>query len=780
MKSRRDFELRFLAVAIWCLAMLAAPHSPAATTATFTADETGTFPGTIKLDRPSQVLTVDLGSLPKDATIFRAELILNPKARFQEIPVEPTTVHPVGQPEKKLAFNAPRCFGLDALDAVQAAVRSGEPLQLRLETTLRGVERLEVSFLEGKSRTRPPAVVGVEVRHRSGQSLVVFREPNFGGYPDFKTGADVARHKEQLLKDRPGLRYRIWRSPERITPATIVKARLVGECGPLTGWNDTYHQGRTNEKPPVRYRVDDGGEPVPWGTGIYAHNPTQAGEVYYAVTVAMDGEEDLDALGAGNTTAESVKETVGPGEPILQWVEQLDQEERWHYRHGELVRLVYTRWEVPPRASRASVPIDYLVVIPLTPLPSGELKEPQYKSYRVEPAPVGLHLHCWGGSLNGGYGWWYNGHRGSVLIASNQIPYDWWTGYHESRGTRKTFGDGVVRPFTMRRTFAFLDWAAQQHREAPKSVRRFWPELDLTRVFAAGNSMGGSGAPMFAIRYGDRIAWALGWVGVHVPELSPQFKSSYLLCYGPRDQAITMPDEKTSPWDYFSDVWWLKNNMARDTGLIIASNGKNDGGIGWKQAFRFARALQETRRPHLFNWDIQGHGTHTRIGANFDLDVRTDQTLPAFTNCSLDDNLGTGTRKTDEQIEAERQRQEAEIAAGKRKHVHLDPYDGDSRGQCNAYLWWHTDDVVDTDDAWEMTLLLKVGAPQDSCTVSLTPRRCQRFRPQAGEWLTWTNTSARGGGRIGSGEVVVDRWGLVTIERLVVDKGGNRIAVKRK
>ena len=121
----------------------------------------------------------------------------------------------------------------------------------------------------------------------------------------------------------------------------------------------------------------------------------------------------------------------------------------------------------------------YLVVLPLTPRPEGTLKEPQYKSYRVEPAPVGLHLHCWGGSLNGGYGWWYNGHRGAVLIASNQIPYDWWTGYHASRGTCKTFGDGVVQPYTMNRMFGFLDWATRQHREAPAGVREFWPELDL-------------------------------------------------------------------------------------------------------------------------------------------------------------------------------------------------------------------------------------------------------------------------------------------------------------
>lgn len=64
--------------------------------------------------------------------------------------------------------------------------------------------------------------------------------------------------------------------------------------------------------------------------------------------------------------------------------------------------------------------------------------------------------------------------------------------------------------------------------------------------------MGGSGAPIYAIRHADRIAWAMSWVGVHVPESTPQFAGSHRHLYGPRHDAITMPDGKASPWDYFS------------------------------------------------------------------------------------------------------------------------------------------------------------------------------------------------------------------------------------
>ena len=192
-----------------------------AATVTFTPDEIGTFPGTFQFDRETQVLTVDLAALPADATIFRAELILKPRGQFDKPITKPTTVYPVDRPEDKLAFVAPRLVGLDALKAVQAAVRAGRPLELKLETTLRGVERLEVSYLEGKSRTKLPAASGINVRHRNGQSLITFGEPKLDAIPDFKTGADCVAFKKQLAEKHPGLQFRIWRSDRRITPSPL-------------------------------------------------------------------------------------------------------------------------------------------------------------------------------------------------------------------------------------------------------------------------------------------------------------------------------------------------------------------------------------------------------------------------------------------------------------------------------------------------------------------------------------------------------------------------------
>jgi pimeloyl-ACP methyl ester carboxylesterase len=376
-----------------------------------------------------------------------------------------------------------------------------------------------------------------------------------------------------------------------------------------------------------------------------------------------------------------------------------------------------------------SRPIAYLVAIPPA---------------IVEPAPVGLHFHCWGGNLEGGYGWWYDAAQGAILVSTNEIPYDWWTGYHECMGTWKCWRDGVVRDYTQTRIISFLDWVATQ-----------W-KIDRARVFTAGNSMGGSGSPSVALRRSDRIAWCVSWVGVHRPADSPQFTSSYERVYGDATWKLPFQDRKSSAFDYFDDAAYVRRDPSRDTPLIIFSNGKNDGAIGWSQAREFWAALQETHRPHVFRWGLGGHGERALLPGlepqerELGVDVRLDRTLPAFTRCSLDQDPGDG-----------------------------DPKNGAQEGQSNLYLLWDTtpEKIVDEVGRWSLEFRLSPKAPRRVCTVDVTPRRCFQFRSPTGTKAKWRNLSAQGE-EIQAGIVAADAWGQVTIPGVTVTTGGNRLLVE--
>jgi len=577
-------------------------------------------------------------------------------------------------------------------------------------------------FVAAAASLRAEQVSELRVWHRAGQTFLTWKEVNTPITQDPVSFQEL-KNIQTRLEQEQRLRYRIYRSNRPIHSIAGLKA--IAEVAPLSGWNMDYYG--TAPKPELRafrYVLEEGKKPVLPLTGVFVYNPREAGQAYYAVTVSTNGQENA-TISSRNATETPVDEGVGQGVPILQRIEKPGI-----FQYVENPTLYYyVRWEASPNANVPGKPFDYLVAIPPKP---------------AKPAPVGIHLHEWGGSLNYGYGWWYNAEKGAILISSNQIPYDWWTGYHERLGlgqpTKDEWMRGVVRPYTQRRMLSFLDWVATQ-----------W-DVDLTRTFAAGNSMGGSGSLMLALRFPERIAWAISWVGVHIPAKSPQLKSSYEYVYGKPEWGVKFEDG-TPVWDYFNDAWYLRQYPEKDIGFVTFSNGKNDGTIGWPQAVEYYRALQETRQSHMFVWGQDGHGQRAAMprGGNeriMPIDLRTNQSLPAFTNCSLDGNPGNG-----------------------------DPANGDASGQINAYLYWETGNIVDRSERWEMTVGLLDHAPRDTATVDITPRRRQQFKARPGAEFAWTNISLATNQVIQSGQVKADKWGLITLQSVLVDKKKNRVSI---
>ena len=161
-------------------------------------------------------------------------------------------------------------------------------------------------------------------------------------------------------------------------------------------------------------------------------------------------------------------------------------------------------------------------------------------------------------------------------------------------------------------------------------------------------------------------------------------------------------------------------------------------------------AMVATKRAFAATWSSNGPGP---VGPLYALvpRIRLHQSLPAFTNCSLDHSIGDG-----------------------------DHDDAQKGGGMNLYQLWEPETIGDQANRWEITLELRKDCPQDSLTTDLTPRRTQRFKAQPGDIFKWTNTSLKDGQELQSGQARADANGLVTIQGLTVTAGKNRVKVERR
>ena len=126
--------------------------------------------------------------------------------------------------------------------------------------------------------------------------------------------------------------------------------------------------------------------------------------------------------------------------------------------------------------------------------------------------------------------------------------------------------------------------------------------------------------------------------------------------------------------------------------------------------------------------------------------------------------------------------------------------DGEPRGTWNGHFQWSTrnqnfdpkskdDDIVD--EAGRLAICLRVTKNRfsewdgESATADVTPRRCQKFNPVAGETVRWENWDMSDPAKPlkrAEGEVKADAHGLVTVPGFVVGRKGwgSKLVLVRK
>jgi hypothetical protein len=735
-----------------------------------------THPGTLKVIRSGVTtrLAFDLSALPKGAKVRHASLFCFKGTSGQ--PAEPIQIFITdslgqdGQPAhagKPLPLEAPYYRSFDATEAVRRWVK--EPGQnfgftvARFEGLQPGKSYLEVLY-EGEAPEAPAQVTGVRALHHDGQTFIVWKEiPEYrpkkeeivwvdhwdesgdkvaeGPGKDafgrarlpairiktlrglqglaWKTAGRAVRYEQ--AREVPPVRYRIYRHARPISADNFHEAEFVGEAGPLCGYDEKMRhvsfQGEYLNQKEVdsslipTYCIDDG-KPIWPGEALFVHTPQKPSAAYYAVTTVWAGTENVSQVSEANSLSEPVVEKPSPPRPVLQFVQKdryvAETPEYWH-----------VFWAAAP--AYYNLPAEPFHVTVGAP-----------KNFKG-PGPMFIKAPNHGGGFNIRSDMTVPSRSGITLMIEQHIPWGTDLCFNAGRGTLRSFKECKVDFFSERHVLHIINW-----------VRSKWA-IDPARITGSMLHFGIRHPEIFAkMSFGTYTAsydvrWAPGSRGL--PAL-----------LGPK--GIKTVDGEDA-WSAFNVGWYVKKHPKRDIPFLvcISAVGKDAGHtseFGWQDDPRGWKDLLDARQTFVATWGSeQGRAwfLHPEMSKAFGK-MRWDVSIPAFGNCSLDNNPGSG-----------------------------DPADGDPCGQINGYLLWEDASQFDQQGRWELTVYLVGTTPEESCTVDITPRHCKGFKPRKGQSFKWTNTDLKTNKIVQSGPVEADASGLVTLRKVEVTKGRNRIAI---
>jgi hypothetical protein len=591
---------------------------------------------------------------------------------------------------------------------------------------------------------------GLKVFHCNGQTFLIWNgiekfgdlsaETQIqGGIPqnEFKKKYDALIKTE---KEGRKVAYRIYRSESPINSTSLLQVEQVAEVQPLSAYYPihlgSYWYGDQFKNKTIPRLAVEQEKPLEDGKELYVHTVRKSGKSYYAVIAIINGKENT-SISEENSLRLPVEENPGEPEPVLQRVDKLNKNQHYVYQMGPAEVQYYMEWVHEPYSNLPRC-FEWAIAIPA--------------SYpKNKPAALQLSLHSWGANPDSGT-YWYDVKPSTIRISTvNFPPQDWWYGYRKSYGISKLSKDDIVFNYTERRLLHFVEW-----------VRRHW-SIDDNLIFVEGSSMGGSGAMSLGMKNGNIFCYVNSWVGIASWRNNDWFRKGERDRWGEKEELINYNGVKFDDW--MDLTWWLRKYPEKETPFLSFANGKNDGSIGWNQAVLTVQSLWETKRPFVFLWGMGGHGQRSK----FMMDPSTmalNKSIPAFRNCSLDEDLGAGMKLDHPKKFKTREGQ-----------ILDDWHDGDSQGQINSYLLW--ENVSEKGNEYEITVYLLKDAPKETCTANMTPRRTQKFKAKKGDRFKWVNISLKDTNEIQSGEVAADKWGLVTIDGLKINKTKNRIKIWR-
>jgi len=454
--------------------------------------------------------------------------------------------------------------------------------------------------------------------------------------------------------------------------------------------------------------LDSLGEPLPFTEGLFVATSTANGAFYYAVTTTVNGVEDTSIVVGQNSLSSPIQELVTTPQPVLQQVRMVG---------GKYPLLIYVQF-----LTSASTPgYPAMTTYGCTPVNFSVMETPG-----TAPHPIKYKLHPGGSNFlqdtSGGEtfaGVWNVGLDDWTSFGSGTC----WMGYNQSdninqhQTTPPTSGIDLL--LTTRRILYTMQW-----------VNKNMP-VDSTKTTVYGISEGGIGTVFTGTFVPNKLAMTCEYTGMFNLAYQTDPNGNIALNTKGSQRNIMnflfgtvasnlMDDEGLNLFNQANANYMLRLNRDANYPVMFGVNGKNDAMVGWYEKVAFYDSANANRIGGAFYWDMRTHAggskawnigpSYTRYGTNI--------SYPAFANCSANNNPGNGYINS-----------------------------GDSVGTINGMLDWK-DQIVDSATAWQIKTYVKTNLrtiyasfpTPDSCTVDITPRRLQNFKPMHGATIYYTNT----------------------------------------
>ncbi len=440
----------------------------------------------------------------------------------------------------------------------------------------------------------------------------------------------------------------------------------------------------------LTYRIQETEPPLPATRGLFVNTPTIGALTYYAVFAERVGfgNPDRTIVAGQNSTVSPLLEQVARPRPI------------WQRRLTSPPGEDYVLWTTQTGTSLFPA----MCNLPGRAFHVGLIKG-------AKNGALVLHGHGRGGNFfnsfvgTGTPGEW-------VLSIDDYLPTgdfsSFYFGYEANYDLEQPLNfprvdGGMVVDYTEQRVMFLLDWA-----------NRTMPH-DPNRVYAMGVSMGGSFAFFLAWHHPDLIAGALSVIPKiclgYRPDAYPDLRASLDRMWGSPDLDLpTTAGERVFQWMDGREQARISRN--RGSAPIVAFAGLNDNIVGWSEKVAYFKAMEANRAGGAWFWDPRDHYTpHEQtdwfpmMGSRQLYKYKSNQSYPAFSNCSTNSSFGDG-----------------------------DPVTADPIGNLNGGIDWDENSLNEMWLRWDVNLRTRglttvdgVLAPAESLTVDVTPRRLQRF-----------------------------------------------------